>query len=67
VTPSRELIELINKRPVNKSNYQPGNYQFSDEKTATSELFESIVNGLGETGGRNNALASFVVGYYSAM
>lgn len=62
VTPSRELIELINKRPVNKSNYQPGNYQFSDEKTATSELFESIVNGLGETGGRNNALASFVGG-----
>jgi Primase C terminal 1 (PriCT-1). len=25
-------------------------------------LFESIVNGLGETGGRNNALASFVGG-----
>lgn len=62
VTPSRELIELINKRPGYKSTYQPGNYKFSDEKTATSELFESIVNGLGETGGRNNALASFVGG-----
>lgn len=62
VTPSRELIELINKRPHSKSTYQPGDYKFSDEKTATSELFESIVNGLGETGGRNNALASFVGG-----
>lgn len=62
VTPSRELIELINKRTVSKSTYQPGDYKFSDEKTATSELFESIVNGLGETGGRNNALASFVGG-----
>ena len=28
----------------------------------TAELFEQIVNGLGETGGRNMALASFVGG-----
>ncbi|CAJ2234990.1 hypothetical protein CPR18618_PPKEINIP_00885 [Companilactobacillus paralimentarius] len=62
VTPSRELIELINKKPVEKDDYDPGNYKFNDDKTATSELFESIVNGLGETGGRNNALASFVGG-----
>lgn len=62
VTPSKELIELINERPESISDYKPGNYTFSEEKTATSELFEKIVNGLGETGGRNNALASFVGG-----
>ena len=62
VTPKPELIEMINKKTVSKSNYNPGKYEFSEEKTATSELFESIVNGLGETGGRNNALASFVGG-----
>lgn len=62
VTPSKELIELINERPESKSNYSPGDYKFSDEKTATSNLFEEIVNGFGETGGRNNALASFVGG-----
>lgn len=62
VTPKPELIEMVNKKPVSKSNYNPGKYEFSDDKTATSELFESIVNGLGETGGRNNALASFVGG-----
>lgn len=31
-------------------------------KSQTSELFEKIVNGLGPTGGRNNALASFIGG-----
>lgn len=62
VTPSKELIELISKKKISQSSYNHSNYKFSDEKTATSELFESIVNGLGETGGRNNALASFVGG-----
>ena len=61
VTPSKELIELINKRPQSDSHYT-GGQKYSTEKTATSELFESVVNGLGETGGRNNALASFVGG-----
>lgn len=32
------------------------------EKTATAKLFEQVVEGLGETGGRNNALASFMGG-----
>lgn len=32
------------------------------DKTATAQLFEKIVDGLGETGGRNNALASFMGG-----
>lgn len=31
-------------------------------KTQTTGLFESIINGLGATGGRNNALASFIGG-----
>lgn len=31
-------------------------------KTQTSELFETIVNGFGETGGRNNACAAFTGG-----
>lgn len=33
-----------------------------DSKSATAALFEQIVDGLGATGGRNNALASFVGG-----
>lgn len=33
-----------------------------DSKSATAELFEQIVDGLGATGGRNNALAAFVGG-----
>ena len=61
VTPSRELIQLINQRPASKSHYD-GGQTYSTDKTATSELFEEIENGLGETGGRNNALASFVGG-----
>lgn len=61
VTPSRELIKLINKRET-KSDYDPSKFTVSDTKTATSELFEQIIKGLGETGGRNNALASFIGG-----
>ncbi|GKQ42941.1 DNA primase [Companilactobacillus sp. RD055328] len=60
-TAPKELIKLINKREYN-SDYDPTKVKFSSEKTATSELFEQIVNGLGETGGRNNALASFIGG-----
>ena len=60
VTPSRELIELINCKSAGKQRYNGQTY--STDKTATSELFEEIVNGLGETGGRNNALASFIGG-----
>ena len=33
-----------------------------DSQSATAKLFEQVVDGLGETGGRNNALASFVGG-----
>lgn len=61
VTPSKELIQLINKRPESKYSGTT-NFQVSTEKTSTSDLFEKIINGLGETGGRNNALASFIGG-----
>lgn len=60
VQASPELIHAINKRKPN--NYSPAEFKASGERSATSELFEKIVNGLGETGGRNNALASFVGG-----
>jgi len=60
VTPSQELIRLINKRKP--AEYSRTNYDLATGKTATSDLFEKIINGLGETGGRNNALASFIGG-----
>ncbi len=60
-TAPKELVQLINKRPEYDSNFN-SDYKFNGDKSATSELFEKIVNGLGETGGRNNALASFVGG-----
>ena len=56
------LLDLIQKKskefkPVSvNSDYKPTG------KTATTELFEKIANGLGKTGGRNNALAAFVGG-----
>lgn len=61
VTPSKQLIDLINEKPYQASNYTP-NQEYSTEKTATSNLFEEVIHGLGETGGRNSALASFVGG-----
>lgn len=60
--PPQELIDLILEKqkefkPVEQlESYKPTG------KTQTTELFEKIVNGLGKTGGRNNALASFVGG-----
>lgn len=60
VTASSELVKAIN------ATKHTDDYQLSDftptKKTATSNLFEEVVNGLGATGGRNNALASFVGG-----
>lgn len=60
VTPDRQLIELINAREkettITFSNYDSG------KKTATTNLFETIVNGLGDDGTRNNSLTSFVGG-----
>lgn len=59
VTASTKLVAAINQR----SNTTPAmNLPVSDEKTNTSRLFETIVDGFGDTGGRNNALTSFVGG-----
>ena len=62
--PPKELLELILKKqketiPIDDD--LKGAYVAKD-KTATAQLFEKIVDGLGETGGRNNALASFMGG-----
>ena len=57
------LLELILKKQAEakpSSGVEAG-YKV-DSKSATAELFEQIVDGLGATGGRNNALASFVGG-----
>ena len=60
--PPQGLIDLIMKKrkefkPVEQlEGYKPTG------KTQTTELFEKIINGLGPTGGRNNALASFIGG-----
>lgn len=60
--PPQGLIDLILEKqkefkPVEQlEGYKPTG------KTQTTELFEKIINGLGPTGGRNNALASFIGG-----
>ena len=40
----------------------PTNYKKGEFSNKTAKLFEQIVFGLGDKGGRNNALASFVGG-----
>lgn len=59
VTASTKLLTAINQQTHTMS---MANLPVSDEKTNTSRLFETIVDGLGDTGGRNNALTSFVGG-----
>lgn len=60
--PPQGLIDLIlNKQKKFKPVEQLEGYKPSG-KTQTTELFEKIINGLGPTGGRNNALASFIGG-----
>lgn len=61
VTASRELIQLINQRD-NNSNYDPSKINLNGKKTLTTDLFETIVNGFGSKGSRNNDLTSFVGG-----
>lgn len=60
--PPQGLIDLIlNKQKEFKPVEQLEGYHPTG-KTQTTELFEKIANGLGKTGGRNNALASFIGG-----
>lgn len=57
------LLELILKKQAESkpSTGIEAGYKV-DSKSATAALFEQIVDGLGATGGRNNALAAFVGG-----
>lgn len=60
--PPQGLIDLIlEKQKEFKPIEQLEGYKPTG-KTQTTELFEKIINGLGPTGGRNNALASFIGG-----
>ena len=57
IEPAEELIQLIEEKGKPQiSNKQIERYH-PKGKTQTSELFSQIANGLGPTGGRNNALA----------
>ncbi|WP_429971178.1 bifunctional DNA primase/polymerase [Fructilactobacillus sp. Tb1] len=60
VTPPDELIKAITQKKKIRSDFKPDNYNFNGKPTRTSKLFEQIVDGLGFTGGRNDALASFI-------
>lgn len=62
--PPQGLIDLIlekQKKQIPVDDDLKGAY-ISKDKSATAQLFEKIVDGLGKTGGRNNALASFMGG-----
>ena len=61
VAAPKDLVQLINKK-AGSAYSGPDAANIKTEKTATSTLFEQVVNGLGETGGRNNALTSFIGG-----
>lgn len=62
VTASRELVTAINATRDDAVNATTDFKIDYTEKSGTATLFETIVDGLGATGGRNNALASFVGG-----
>ena len=56
------LLKFILDHQDKEPKYQAKNLNYSTGKTQTSALFETIVNGLGPTGGRNDALTSFIGG-----
>ncbi|WP_338217913.1 bifunctional DNA primase/polymerase [Lacticaseibacillus salsurivasis] len=66
----QELVDAIYSVKKQVSHDEPDFEQMSltdrerqlGQRSKTAELFEQIVNGLGETGGRNMALAAFVGG-----
>ncbi|WP_251547895.1 bifunctional DNA primase/polymerase [Limosilactobacillus caecicola] len=62
VKPAEELIQLIEEKGKPTISEQKIEEYHPTGKTQTSELFEQIANGLGPTGGRNNALAAFAGG-----
>ena len=62
IEPAEELIRLIEEKGKPTISNKTIEEYHPKGKTQTSELFEQIVTGLGPTGGRNNALASFAGG-----
>ncbi|OYS79022.1 DNA primase [Limosilactobacillus reuteri] len=62
VEPTEELIQLIEEKGKPTISEKKIERYHPKGKTQTSELFSQIANGLGPTGGRNNALASFAGG-----
>ena len=61
-TASKELVNAINvTRDESVDSFTNLTIDYA-QKSGTATLFETIVNGLGATGGRNNALASFAGG-----
>lgn len=63
IKPPKGLIKFIKEKT--KKSYVGLNREYTsngNSRTATSELFETIVHGLGDTGGRNDKLASFAGG-----
>lgn len=65
-TPKKELIQALKKEWYKEREYYSQGLQFlkresnSRQRTQTTELFETIIKGLGEKGSRNAKLASFV-------
>ncbi|MFA9413305.1 bifunctional DNA primase/polymerase [Streptococcus sp. E29BA] len=61
VAPNEIVAILQAEKPTRSMNFTT-NYQQGEFSSKTAKLFEQIVFGLGDKGGRNNALASFVGG-----
>lgn len=61
-TATKELVAAINRRKDNAVDTFTNLKIDYTEKSGTATLFETIIGGLGATGGRNNALASFAGG-----
>lgn len=59
--PDQGLLDLIKEKSVRAAPQANFTGSFGG-KTQTTQLFEQIITGLGETGGRNNALTVFVGG-----
>lgn len=65
VTPSRKLVEAI-KRQYNKTrrhttrSYDYNSYSVGGEKSITVKIVETMLNGFGDEGSRNDRLARFV-------
>lgn len=57
-----ELIEVLQKMKPSIPTYDFSSFTGNNGSSKTAKLFETIVLGLGDSGGRNNALAEFVGG-----